>query len=80
MQQAACSRNALILYPHKSHRLLFGDSVIYVKDEEEIFKEINNISFTRIKDISKTIEEIARNKLDYVSISEKILIDTQTHK
>lgn len=43
MQNAACCRCALILYPYESHLKLFKDSVFYVESAEDIIEVMGKI-------------------------------------
>jgi len=75
MQNAACSRCALLLYPYKSHKYLWNENVVfYVRNENEIrsalLSIINNPFEIEIK--RKLSYELALEKLDYNKLASRI--------
>lgn len=74
MQNAACCKCALLLYPYESHLRLFGDSVFYVEGIEDMIKimaemEDNPTMMGQYRDKSFAI---AKEKLDYKKLAGKL--------
>ncbi len=67
LQNAACARCALCIYPHNSYTSIFGKAAYYAKTENEIEEVINQIGQDRNKLLEKQNEvfDIASQKLDY---------------
>lgn len=75
MQNAACCRNALLLYPHQSYKYLMGnESVFWAETEgdmqgifEQVLRTPNLLTKKR-----KQSYEIAKEKLDYDKLATRI--------
>lgn len=66
MQNAACCRCALLLFPYESHKYLFGSSVVYASGKEDIKEALSIFSDAEVvKKYQKHIFDIAKRKLDY---------------
>lgn len=74
MQNALCCGSAAALYPHKSHKLLLGDSVFYIEtisDMKNLFEEIlKNPEILESKRAKSN--EIARRMLDYKVLASRL--------
>jgi glycosyltransferase involved in cell wall biosynthesis len=74
MQNALCCGSAAALYPHKSHKLLLGDSVFYVEtidDMKNLFTEIlKNPEILENKRAQSN--DIARRMLDYKILASRL--------
>lgn len=74
MQNAACSRAALILAPHENHKYLFGDAALYAENEDEIYDILCQINEDKINlnELKKNCFSIACEKLDYKNLAARL--------
>lgn len=74
MQNAACSRAALILAPHENHKYLFGDAALYAENENEIYNVLRQINDDKINlnEVKKNCFSIACRKLDYKNLAARL--------
>lgn len=74
MQNAACTNNALALYPYPSHKYLFKDSVFYIETSKDIENLLINV-LTRpdlLEEKRKSVFNIAKEKLDYKVLASRL--------
>lgn len=76
MQNAACNRCALLLYPYDSHLYLWGENAaFYAKSEQDIYNifemVINNNSI--LENTRNNCFAIASKTLDYKKMGEKVI-------
>lgn len=71
LQSALCSRCTAIVAPHKSYIDLCGDSVIYVKNEIELVKILNQLNVEEVMYYQEHSFKIAKKILDYEKQAEK---------
>lgn len=74
MQNAACARAALILYPFENHTFIFGENALYAESTEDLTNIFIDISKGNIdiKDVRKRCFRIAKEKLDYESLVNRL--------
>lgn len=74
MQQSMCLRNPVILDDVKSHRAFVDKNGWLISDKKDIYNILSTISnnHTILKEMSERSHEIAKNMLDYQSLSRKI--------
>lgn len=75
MQNAACCRCALLLYPYPSHRLLLGDAALYAADAGELAERLRLIAAdpALLGEYRERSFALAREKLDYAAQARRIL-------
>lgn len=71
MQNALCSRCAVALYPHLSHKALLGDAAFYIESVDDIAMLLDEVAITPalLEQRKNQCFEIAKNKLDYKSLT-----------
>ncbi len=76
MQNAACCRCALALYPYESHKYLLGESVFYIKNARDIVELLNEILRNPqiIRQKRDEIFAVAQEKLDYRKLAARLYI------
>lgn len=76
MQNAACCGNALALYPHKSHKMLMGETVFYIDTVESIRRLLEEISANPevLEKKRRASFELAKKELDYKELAKRIYV------
>ncbi len=74
MQNAACCKSALALYPYKSHKYLLKDSVFYIKNENDMIRLFRNIAANPliIEQKRQLSYKVAIEKLDYKILARRL--------
>lgn len=75
MQNAACCRSALLLYPHASYTYLMGnDAAFWAEDEDEIRQTLSHAINCQdlLKEKTKQAFEVATEKLDYNRLAARL--------
>ena len=75
MQNAACSRCALVLYPYTSHKALLGNTAYYAADEDQLVQVLTELtqSQEKLEESRRQVFSLAGEKLDYMRQAEQIL-------
>lgn len=76
MQNAACCGSALALYPHKSHKMLMGETVFYIDTVESIQGLLEEISANSevLEKKRKASFDLAKKELDYKEQAKRIYV------
>lgn len=74
MQNAACCKNALALYPYPSHKYLFKDHSFYIKSEDDIRNLLESIlkDKTILSEKRENSYLIALEKLNYKALANRL--------
>lgn len=74
MQNAVCCGVPVMIYPHKSHLKLCRENVMWVKNADDIYNEVNKVLETPslLDKMSDASMKIAREVLDYDALASRI--------
>lgn len=73
MQNAACARNAMLLFPYESHKYLFGNKALYVTNESQIENTLRKLLSNKafVEEVKEKCFAVAERKLDYNKLVQK---------